>query len=262
MDTPVEPLACVSTFSAEAGGLHFLWGGQTEKTISIGVYDVQTEQWTLTHTTGPPPPGLRAGGCVIITNNLYCFGGYDGSSLFNDLYKLNLETRQWSKVYPKSNLSEQPICKAGCSLAAVDKRTLVCFGGYGSEPTHVQPGSTFTRDYQIRGWTNEFHLFDTQEGIIISHHYVFSCVCKFVLISLSSHMYIMSCSTHSCKQPSDYIILLLTYFQVSGPLLKLRERDRLLVVSSPSPSRTRTGQSFLEGINRVMLKSMISTCST
>ena len=180
MDAPVEPPACALAFSAEAGGLHYSWrGGEKEKTTSTGVYDVQTEQWTLTPTTGPPPPGLWAGGCAITTKHLYCFGGLDGPTWFNNLHKLNLETFQWSKVHPKNDSSEQPICKVGCGLVAVNERTLVCFGGYGSEPTHVQPGSTISEE-----WTNEFHLFDTQEGIITNHHSVFSCVCTVCLDQL------------------------------------------------------------------------------
>ena len=162
----MEPPACMGAFSTETGGLHYSWRGRgREKTISIGVYDVQTEQWTLTPTTGPPPPGLWVGGCAIIMRHLYCFGGYDGSSRFNDFHKLNLETFQWSKVHTTKNLSKMPICKSGCGLVAVNETTLVCFGGYGREPTHVQPGSVLTRVSRSEGWTNEFHLFDTQEGI-------------------------------------------------------------------------------------------------
>ena len=172
MDAPVEPPACVGAFSSEAGGLHYSCAG--EETTTIGVYDVQTEQWTLNPTTGPPPPGLR-GGCAIVTNELYCFGGYNSnrSSLINDLHKLNLRTYQWSKVQ-RNGSSEQPICKTGCGLVAVNERTLACFGGYGSEPAHVQPGSTFTTDIDSSGQTNEFHLFNIQEGISLYHHSLFS----------------------------------------------------------------------------------------
>ena len=99
-------------------------------------------------------------------NNLYCLGGYDGSTWFNDLHELNLETFQWSNVHPKSNSSEQPIRKSSCGLVAVNERTLACYGGFGTAPTHVQIGSTFTRSIGREGQTNEFHLFDIQEGII------------------------------------------------------------------------------------------------
>ena len=130
MDAPVEPPAGAWAFSAEAGGLHYSWRGRGRgKTTSLGVYDVQTKQWTLTPTTGPPPPGLWGGGCIITMNHLYCFGGYDESSRFNDIHQLNLETFQWSKAHITKNLSEQPICKVSCGLVAVNERTLVCFGG-------------------------------------------------------------------------------------------------------------------------------------
>ena len=176
MDASVEPPACLWAFSSEAGGLHYSWRGYgREKTTSIGVYDVQTEQWTLTPTTGPPPPGYCNGGCAVVTNHLYSFSGYDRSLWLNDLHKLNLDSFQWSKVHPKNSLSEQPICKTDYGLVAVNEKTLVCFGGYGREPTHVQPGSAFTTVSGSEGRTNEFHLFDTQAGIITNHHSVFSC---------------------------------------------------------------------------------------
>ena len=176
----MEPPACWGAFSAEAGGIHYSWRGWgREKTTSIGVYDVQTEQWTLTPTTGPPPPGLWGGGCTVMMKHLYCFGGYDRSSRFNDIHKLNLETYQWSKAHTTKNSSELPTCKSGCGLIAVNERTLVCFGGFSSALTHVQPGSTFSC-----GLTNEFHLFNIQEGIITNHHSVFSCFCTVCLDQL------------------------------------------------------------------------------
>ena len=166
----MEPPACESAFCDEIDGFHYSWRGQgREKAMTIGVYSVETKQWTLTPTTGPPPPGLWAGECAIIKNHLFCFGGYDGSSWFNDLYKLNLETLQWSKVHSQNNSSEQPISKVGCGLTAINERALVCFGGYGSHQTHVQSGATFMRGIGSGGWINEFHLFDIQEGIVIMH---------------------------------------------------------------------------------------------
>ena len=163
----VEPPACWGAFSTQADGHHYIWRGNSqEKATSIGVYNVQTEQWTLTPTTGPPPPGYCHGACTSICNHLYCFGGWNGSSRINDLYKLNLETFQWSKVYPKNAPSEWPIGKVVCGLVSSSERTLACFGGWGIEPTHVQHGSTHIRDRTGSGigWTNEFHLFDIQEG--------------------------------------------------------------------------------------------------
>ena len=55
------------------------------------------------------------------------------------------------------------------SSHAIDERALVCFGGYGSQPTHVQPGSTFISGLGSGGWMNELHLFDLQEGVVTMH---------------------------------------------------------------------------------------------
>ena len=189
----MEPPACARAFSSEVGGLHYSWRGWgREKTSSIGVYNVQTEQWALTPTTGPQPPGLKAGGCAIVLNHLYCLGGFDFPSWFNDLHKLNLETLQWSKVHSKSNSSEQPICKRSFGLIAINEKTLVCFGGYGSDPTCVQPGSTFTCDYGLDGWTNELHFFDTQEGIQRSRYFFSALVCV-CTICLDHLIHVVEC---------------------------------------------------------------------
>ena len=164
MNTLVEPPACSMAFSAEAGGLHYSWRRANQKAApNIGVYNVQTEQWTLTPTTGDLPPGLRGGGCAILKKRLYCFGGFDGSSRFNDLHALNLESFQWSKVHPKNKSSSWPIRKIGCGLLAIDNG-LVCFGGFGDGSSDVQQGSTFIESIGGRGYTNEFHLFDIQKG--------------------------------------------------------------------------------------------------
>ena len=162
------PAACYTAFTAATGGLHFLWRGwgPQKNASTIRIFNPVNEQWTVQPTTGTLPPGLSDGGCASIGNSLYCFGGYNGSSRFNELHKLNIETYHWSKVQPKNDRSEWPIGKRGCSCVAIDNRTLCCFGGYGkfSSP---QPGSEFTKDKEFTdglAWTNEFHFFDVQEG--------------------------------------------------------------------------------------------------
>ena len=158
MDAPVEPPACSAPFSAEAGGLHYLWRGKGpgERATTVGIYDPLTEQWVLQPTTGPPPPGVFGGGCAAIGSHLYCFGGYNGSSFFNDLHQLNLRSFRWRKLCPRNTPLELPVCKSGCGIVAVGERTLACFGGYGIVPDHEERS----------GWTNELHLLDVQEGIL------------------------------------------------------------------------------------------------
>ncbi len=158
MDAPVEPSPCVDHFSAAVDGRHYLWRGRgpgLRGSNIIAVYDPSTELWNLLPTTGPLPPGEYGGCCVCVGRCLFTFGGYDGSSYFNDMSKLDLDTLQWTKVQSSGS---PPMKKAGCGLVRVNETTLCCFGGQGIEgPT--QPGSTFTR-----GCTNEFHFFDTQNG--------------------------------------------------------------------------------------------------
>ena len=147
----MEPPACVSAFTTTAKGLHYVWrgGGPAKEATTIGIFNPTNEEWTLQPTTGTPPPGLWYGGCASIGNDLYCFGGSKGiSSYVNDLHKLNLETFQWSKVHSRNDQTNWPMPKNGCGFVAINQKTLCCFGGFNSDS----------------GWTNEFHLYDVQEG--------------------------------------------------------------------------------------------------
>ncbi len=162
---PVEPPPRSSQFSAAVDGRHYLWRGAGPGLRSniIAVYDPSTELWNLLPTTGPLPPGECGGSCVCVGRCLFTFGGWDGSSyFFNDMSKLDLDTLQWTKVQTSGT---PPMKKNDCGLVRVNEKTLCCFGGEGIEgPT--QPGSTFTRTGESdgRGLTNEFHLFDTENG--------------------------------------------------------------------------------------------------
>ena len=145
----MEPPACYGAFTTAANGLHYVWRGDgpaTEAT-TIGIFNPTNEEWTLQPTTGTPPPGLWGGECVSIENALYCFGGDNGSSRFNDLHKLHLETFQWSKVQPRNDQTNWPLPKIGCGFVAIDNTMLCCFGGFTDSE-----------------FTNEFHLYDVQEG--------------------------------------------------------------------------------------------------
>ena len=165
----MEPPACYGAFTTAAKGLHYVWrgAGPAEEATTIGIFNPTNEEWTLQPTTGTPPPGLWDGGCASIGNDLYCFGGSKGSSRFNDLHKLNLETFQWSKVHPRNDQTNWPKPKIGCGFTAVNN-LLCCFGGY-------------TRDSK---WTNEFHFCDVQEGT----HYSTLCLCMYLeCVSLLSY---------------------------------------------------------------------------
>ncbi len=153
----------------------------------IAVYDPSTELWSLLTTTGPLPPGEYDGCSVSVGRCLYTFGGYDGSSYFNDMSKLDLDTLQWTKVQTSGS---QPMKKSFCGLVRVNERTLCCFGGRGIKGT-TQPGSTFTKT----GWpdgsgrTNEFHLFNIQYGKLST--------CTFTVIFHFIHALLLESHPHS-----------------------------------------------------------------
>ncbi|XP_064393408.1 uncharacterized protein LOC135340916 isoform X2 [Halichondria panicea] len=161
--SPIEPSPRYDTFSTATDGRHYYWRGLGPRRGSniIAVYDPSTELWSLLPTTGPLPPGEYGGCSVCVGRCLYTFGGHDGSSYFNDMSKLDLDTLQWTKVQTSGS---QPMKKALCELVRVNERTLCCIGGYGIEGT-TQPGSTFTRHTDGRGWTNEFHFFNVENGV-------------------------------------------------------------------------------------------------
>ncbi|XP_064393440.1 uncharacterized protein LOC135340941 isoform X2 [Halichondria panicea] len=161
----VEPPPRWWHFSTAADGHHYMWRGAGPERGSniIAVYDPSSELWSLLPTTGPLPPGEGGGCSVCVGRCLFTFGGPDGSSYFNDMSKLDLDTLQWTKVQTSGS---QPMKKAFCGLVRVNERTLCCFGGEGIEGT-TQPGSTFTKTGlgDGSGYTNEFHFFDTQNGV-------------------------------------------------------------------------------------------------
>ena len=145
----MEPPACAGAFTTTANGLHYVWRGwgTAKEVTTIRIFNPTNEEWTLQPTTGTPPPGLY-GGCASIGNDLYCFGGDNESSFSNDLHKLNLETFQWSEVHPRNDQRNWPMPKIDCGFAAINQRTLCCFGGFNKD----------------REWTNELHLYDVQKG--------------------------------------------------------------------------------------------------
>ena len=157
-----------------------MWGGRTEdfsesnrrKLASVvEIYDpyLAIEAWQQEATTGVPPPGLYDGGCTSGHELLLWCGGHDGKSRFGALHQLNTMLLKWEELHPK-NASQGPMAKSGCGLALFQLGKVGLFGGYGIPTGPTQPGSTFIRNTGSSdggGWTNEFHLFDLQEGIYV-----------------------------------------------------------------------------------------------
>ena len=168
-----EPEARWAPFSAVARGELHVWGGRTANYNSKGVagsvlvYDQVGEIWRSVTCGGDCPPWLYDGASTSSGQNMYLYGGEDGSSYHSTLYVLDTVSYKWSLLAGHS--PGVPMRKIGHGIVAYSnqggKLQLLLFGGYG-QPTHpLQAGAEWVessdKDY---GWTNELHTFDLTEG--------------------------------------------------------------------------------------------------
>ncbi|XP_071960566.1 kelch domain-containing protein 10-like [Antedon mediterranea] len=70
----------------------------------VHVYDLETRKWEYTTTKAsrsfdhPYPKRRVYHSCCHWKNNIYMCGGHNSSYIYDDLWRLNLETLQWSKL--------------------------------------------------------------------------------------------------------------------------------------------------------------------
>lgn len=55
-------------------------------------------------TTGTAPKARSGHAAVLYKDSMYVFGGYDGSARLNDLYTLNLSTKEWKEIKPSGEI--------------------------------------------------------------------------------------------------------------------------------------------------------------
>ena len=152
-------------FITSAGGLTYLWGGieDTEPEV-VFIYHHDTEKWTRRRTIGPhPSAGLGNGGCAVSGHNLYLFGGRDGNIDCGDLYELNTQTWQWSKLCGGS--AGGPGKKYGCRMVSYQDQLLVVGGTYDKMPSSRQAGARYDEDaFGSFVYTNEVHCYSLSSG--------------------------------------------------------------------------------------------------
>ena len=138
-----------------------------ELSRQVEVYDCYSKTWVQRKTTGTPPPGLANGACTSINNKLYTYSGYDGDSQYTGtLSQLDTSTMEWKLL--TSDIG--PMKKVGAGMIALNGEQLAVLGGYGIPTSPTQPGSSFVRDSSSsdgRGWTNEFHIFNISNGMLL-----------------------------------------------------------------------------------------------
>ena len=151
--TSYEPLPRYDHAAVAVDNKLHMWGGSTgsweksQKLVQkLEVFEISTELWEQKPTRGTPPPGLWDTAYAVVGSCLFVFGGYDGVSHHNSLFKLDLRTFQWEQVRV-SNPSSGPQRKSGCRMVSFGDNQLVVFAGWtGSERT------------------DELHVFDLNKG--------------------------------------------------------------------------------------------------
>ena len=151
--TSCEPLPRAGHTAVAVDNKLHVWGGLAgskkkpqELAQKLEIFDISTEHWEQKPTHGTQLPGLWDTAYTVVGSCLFVFGGYDGVSSHNTLYKLNLRTFQWERVRV-SNPSRGPQRKSGCGMVSYSDNQLVVFAGW--------TGSAHT---------DELHVFDLNKG--------------------------------------------------------------------------------------------------
>ena len=176
-NTKYEPLPRFDHYAVPIRGRVYAWGGCTQdfsesarqklKSV-VETFDPHTEVWQQRGSSGSPPPGVYGRACAAIGDSMYVSCGYDGSKYYSGLHEFDTTTLQWrDRTAP-----EGPMRKIGCRMISYEGDKLALLGGFGIPTGPIQPGSQFIKYAGSTGygWTNEFHLFHTREGMIRIHH--------------------------------------------------------------------------------------------
>lgn len=85
----------------------FIMGGGTSTECfgfkTIPVFELISRTWRPQVTVGhghviaDTPPARRCHGCVQMRSDIFIFGGTDGATIFDDLWKLNLKSYVWTR---------------------------------------------------------------------------------------------------------------------------------------------------------------------
>ena len=151
------------------GGLTKDFSEKSRRHLSsvVDIFDPYSESWEQRPVTGDAPsPGTYGAASASLHDDLFSFGGTDGSQFLHTLHRLDTEKLCWSQVSPQ-NADGAPMPKNGCGMIALGSG-LGVFGGYGVPrgPTEPQSFIKDTRSTDGIGWTNEFHIYNLSQGNI------------------------------------------------------------------------------------------------
>ena len=173
-----EPATRVDHISFVAEEKVYLWSGLTQDgsedggiklATCIEQFDPYLEVWSQVNTAGTPHPGLEAAACASSGEHVYMYGGFKGR--YNGVLScLDLKSLAWSQLSAEGGTAGGPMRKTYCGMVHFHHDKLAVIGGHGFPTGPTQLGSTFivdTDEPDGRGWTNEVHVFDLSQGIIV-----------------------------------------------------------------------------------------------
>lgn len=111
----------------------------------VDIFNPYTEVWEQKRVTGEAPvPGVHLAASASVDNDLFTFGGRDGSRLYNALHKLK-HASLWTELCPQNTSPDSPMAKISAGMAVFND-SLAVLGGYGIPHGPTQPGSSFVKD--------------------------------------------------------------------------------------------------------------------
>ena len=142
----------------------YIVGGRESPTNALNqVYQLSCGDqysWKQIETQGSFPARWRHSASVI-NNSIYIFGGRSQDNVFNDCFKLNLETMEWTKVETSGNI---PSPRYSHTSNVINSTQLLIFGG-------ISNSSTLYNDvYVLDTLTNVWSKIETK-GVEISKRF-------------------------------------------------------------------------------------------
>jgi N-acetylneuraminic acid mutarotase len=152
-DPPAARLGASVAYVAQDNKLLLFagWTGGAEYLDDTWSYDLTANAWSKLKPQGPLPPARAAQAMAYdpVAKRLIVFGGYDGTTYYNDTWMYDLAGNTWTALSP-TGLA--PAARQGHSLIydPVAKK-MILFGGYGDT---AQFNDTWAYDPARNAWTD------------------------------------------------------------------------------------------------------------
>ncbi|KAK9669103.1 hypothetical protein RND81_13G109300 [Saponaria officinalis] len=117
------------------GKMVYVFGGYglyNSHSNKLHVFYSESQTWSELVVKGAPPTPRDSHTCSTIDDNLFVFGGTNGTNPLNDLHMFNTSSNTWICPYVRG---DAPEAREGHSAAVVGKRLFI-FGGCGKYTNH------------------------------------------------------------------------------------------------------------------------------